>query len=81
MLGVRSLDEASKFAPASSQALADLRRLMELVDAYGFAEHVVFDASIVRGLAYYTGIVFEAFDAGRSLRSLCGGGRFDRLMG
>ena len=39
-----------------------------------------FDTSIVRGLAYYTGIVFEAFDAGRSLRSLCGGGRYDRLL-
>ena len=80
MLDVRSLDEAAHFAPANSQALADLRRLMELLDAYGYGEHVLFDASIVRGLAYYTGIVFEAFDAGRSLRSVCGGGRFDRLV-
>ena len=80
MLDVRSLDDASTFAPADSQALGDLRRLMELMDAYGHAEHVVFDASIVRGLAYYTGIVFEAFDEARSLRSLCGGGRFDRLV-
>jgi hypothetical protein len=41
---------------------------------------VVFDASIVRGLAYYTGVVFEAFDAAGELRALCGGGRYDRLV-
>ena len=35
---------------------------------------------MVRGLAYYTGIVFEAFDAARSLRALCGGGRYDHLL-
>jgi histidyl-tRNA synthetase len=34
----------------------------------------------VRGLAYYTGIVFELFDAGRSLRAICGGGRYDNLL-
>jgi len=41
---------------------------------------VVFDASVVRGLAYYTGIVFEVFDARGKLRSICGGGRYDRLL-
>jgi histidyl-tRNA synthetase len=40
---------------------------------------VEFDASIVRGLAYYTGVVFEAFDTDRKLRAICGGGRYDRL--
>jgi histidyl-tRNA synthetase len=35
---------------------------------YGFADWLVFDATVVRGLAYYTGIVFEAFDRGASLR-------------
>jgi histidyl-tRNA synthetase len=53
---------------------------MELLDAYGLADRVVFDASVVRGLAYYTGIVFEAFDARGKLRSICGGGRYDRLL-
>ena len=38
-----------------------------------------FDASVVRGLAYYTGIVFEAFDTGGVLRAIAGGGRYDRL--
>jgi len=36
--------------------------------AYGFADWLVFDATVVRGLAYYTGVVFEAFDRGASLR-------------
>jgi histidyl-tRNA synthetase len=40
---------------------------------------VPFDASVVRGLAYYTGVVFEAFDAGGTLRAIAGGGRYDRL--
>ncbi len=37
------------------QAVRDLRRLLELVDAYGHADWLAFDASIIRGLAYYTG--------------------------
>jgi histidyl-tRNA synthetase len=41
---------------------------------------VRFDLSIVRGLAYYTGIVFELFDARGELRAICGGGRYDNLL-
>ena len=79
-LAVRELEEAARRAPQGSPALADLRRLFELLEAYGIAERVVFDASIVRGLAYYTGIVFEAFDTRGALRAVCGGGRYDRLL-
>jgi len=79
LLGARSLDEAARYAPADSTGLADLRRLFELLDAYGVADQAVFDASVVRGLAYYTGVVFEAFDSAGELRSICGGGRYDRL--
>ncbi len=43
------------------------------------ADQVPFDASVVRGLAYYTGVVFEAFDAAGTLRAIAGGGRYDRL--
>jgi histidyl-tRNA synthetase len=80
MLAADNLDDAAAHAPADSPALADLRRLFELLDAYGIAESVAFDASVVRGLAYYTGIVFEAFDCRGELRSICGGGRYDRLL-
>ncbi len=80
LLGLRDLEEAARLAPEGSTAVADLRRLFELLDAYGVAERVEFDASVVRGLAYYTGTVFEAFDAGGQLRAICGGGRYDRLL-
>ena len=79
MLGARNLDEAAAHVAQDSPALADLRRLFELLEAYGVDDQVLFDASVVRGLAYYTGIVFEAFDAAGQLRSICGGGRYDRL--
>jgi histidyl-tRNA synthetase len=46
----------------------------------GLAEFVEIDLTIVRGLAYYTGTVFELFDAGRTLRAICGGGRYDDLL-
>jgi histidyl-tRNA synthetase len=79
-LALRDLDAAAREVGRDSQALAQLSRLFELLDAYGLRERVEFDASIVRGLAYYTGIVFEAFDADRKLRALCGGGRYDQLL-
>jgi len=80
LLQVGGLEEARKSAPAGSAALADLERLFALLEAYDIADRVVFDASVVRGLAYYTGIVFEAFDTGGKLRAVCGGGRYDRLI-
>jgi histidyl-tRNA synthetase len=46
----------------------------------GLAEFVDIDLTIVRGLAYYTGTVFELFDAKKSLRAICGGGRYDDLL-
>lgn len=59
---------------------AALDGLFELADAYGYRDWLVFDASVVRGLAYYTGVVFEAFDRSGTLRAICGGGRYDRLL-
>jgi histidyl-tRNA synthetase len=79
-LKLRDLAEAGKVAQADSPAIVDLARLLELIDAYGHGDRVVFDTSIVRGLAYYTGVVFEAFDTGRELRAICGGGRYDQLL-
>ena len=63
-----------------SAAVAELAALFDLVDAYGIADWVTFDASVVRGLAYYTGPVFEAHDRAGNLRAICGGGRYDRLL-
>jgi histidyl-tRNA synthetase len=46
----------------------------------GLGDFVSIDLTIVRGLAYYTGIVFELFDAQKSLRAIAGGGRYDGLL-
>ena len=80
MLRARNLAEAAEAGAEGSAALQDLQRLFELLEAYGVADDVLFDASVVRGLAYYTGIVFEAFDAQGELRAICGGGRYDHLL-
>jgi histidyl-tRNA synthetase len=59
----------------------ELVRLFAALDALGAAEYVRFDANIMRGLLYYTGTVFEAFDlAGSVRRSILGGGRYDNLL-
>ena len=80
-MGIRDLAEARRVAPeAAAPALTELGELLDLLAGYGVADRVVFDASIVRGLAYYTGVVFEAFDAKGELRAVCGGGRYDRLL-
>lgn len=79
-LRLSSFEEAAAELPRDSRARSELERLFELLEAYGLRDRVEFDASIVRGLAYYTGIVFEAFDAERKLRAVCGGGRYDRLL-
>ena len=54
--------------------------LFEIAEAYGYGDWLYFDASVVRGLAYYTGIVFEGFDRKGELRAICGGGRYDKLL-
>ena len=58
-----------------------LERVVEALRQRGLGEFVKVDLGIVRGLAYYTGIVFEAFDRGGKLRALAGGGRYDNLIG
>jgi histidyl-tRNA synthetase len=50
------------------------------LEALGVAAYVRFDLSIVRGLAYYTGIVFELFDRSGEFRAVAGGGRYDNLL-
>ena len=61
----------------------ELERLEEylgLLEAMGLGSFIEFDLRIVRGLAYYTGIVFEIFDRKGNLRAICGGGRYDHLL-
>jgi histidyl-tRNA synthetase len=62
------------------EALRRLDRYRDLLSALGLGDYLTFDLRIVRGLAYYTGIVFELFDAAGEMRAICGGGRYDRLL-
>ena len=63
-----------------AERLADWRKVLGGLDAMGLARFVTVDLGIVRGLAYYTGFVFEAFDRKGELRALAGGGRYDDLV-
>jgi histidyl-tRNA synthetase len=67
-------------AAGASAEWDNLRRYLDYTDSLGVREWVKLDLSIVRGLAYYTGIVFELFDAKGELRAICGGGRYDTLL-
>ena len=59
---------------------AELTRFFAVIDALGLNEYIKFDASIMRGLLYYTGTVFEAWEVGGDIkRSILGGGRYDNL--
>ena len=65
---------------AAGAAAEPLGEAVQALEAMGLGEFVAIDLTIVRGLAYYTGIVFELFDAQKTLRAIAGGGRYDGLL-
>ena len=81
VLGITDMQSLSSALSSDSEALIELQSLFSLCDSYGISDWVSFDASVVRGLAYYTGPVFEAHDRAGNLRAICGGGRYDKLIG
>ncbi|OUS45890.1 hypothetical protein BE221DRAFT_168897 [Ostreococcus tauri] len=78
---MRTVEELEALIGPDAEAVKDLKQLFAYADAYGYRDWLVFDACVVRGLAYYTGIVFEGFDRSGELRAICGGGRYDMLLG
>ncbi|MBN1138775.1 MAG: histidine--tRNA ligase [Anaerolineae bacterium] len=58
----------------------ELRQVFAVVQAFGVADYLLYDAAVVRGLDYYTGPVFEAYDRARRFRAILGGGRYDNLV-
>ena len=80
-LAGEAVDSLSSGPLAASPAAENVRRLLDLAAAMGFAEYLRFDSGVVRGLSYYTGCVFEGFDAERRFRAIFGGGRYDNLFG
>jgi histidyl-tRNA synthetase len=79
----RSLEELAQLAAGDAAMTARLDEwnlLLGTLKSMGFGECIAIDLTIVRGLAYYTGFVFEAFETGGEARALAGGGRYDALV-
>ncbi|MDQ8185061.1 histidine--tRNA ligase [Pelagicoccus sp. SDUM812002] len=75
-----SLEAVESASEELATRLADWNVVLEGLAAMGFGGFIKIDLSIVRGLAYYTGFVFEAFDKKGEFRALAGGGRYDALV-
>ena len=80
VLRIKGMSGLEKVLKDESMAISELNILFDTLDSYAISEWVEFDASIVRGLAYYTGAVFEAHDRAGKFRAICGGGRYDKLL-
>jgi len=80
LIAVESIDDIRAVLGDESPAVQQITSLLQLCQSYGLDDWIVFDASIVRGLSYYTGVVFEAVDRTGTLRAIAGGGRYDQLL-
>jgi histidyl-tRNA synthetase len=74
-----SLDEVNAFIEGG-QPTAELESILNNLAARGMSDFVKVDYHVIRGLAYYTGVVFEAFDRKGEFRAIAGGGRYDNLV-
>jgi len=81
LFSISSFEEVTEILDEQTPSLRDIVRFQEILIPYGISDAVTFDLSVMRGLAYYTGIVFEAFDAAGKFRAIFGGGRYDNLLG
>src|SRR5262249_55673071 len=74
-----SLKDVSNFIQKGAPT-DELQSILDNLAARGLAPCVKVDYGVIRGLAYYSGIVFEAFDRGGEFRAIAGGGRYDNLV-
>jgi histidyl-tRNA synthetase len=74
-----SLDEVNQFIE-KGEPTAELKFILNNLAARGLSAFVKIDYHVIRGLAYYTGVVFEAFDRKGEFRAIAGGGRYDNLV-
>ena len=82
LAGMDLADLSEQFGDVApvTESLSRLRQFREQAEAAGLAEFVELDLRLVRGLAYYTGLVFEIWDRKGKFRAICGGGRYDDLL-
>jgi histidyl-tRNA synthetase len=74
-----SFEEVNKFIESGAPT-AELKLVIDNLAARGMSDFVKVDYHVIRGLAYYTGVVFEAFDRKGEFRAIAGGGRYDNLI-
>ena len=74
-----TLDDVKAFI-AEGRPNAELQSILDNLKARGLSEYVKIDYMVIRGLAYYTGVVFEAFDRKGEFRAIAGGGRYNNLV-
>jgi histidyl-tRNA synthetase len=79
-MNVDSITQLKEFVEDGSAAYLNIKCVLDNLDMMGVGDFCVYDPGIVRGLAYYTGIVFEVHDVAGELRAICGGGRYDNLL-
>ncbi len=80
VLGITSLEDVIALLGPSCSSTEQLQMFFNLMGSYGLSDQLKFDVAVIRGLGYYTGIVFEAFDTSRTFRAVFGGGRYDNLL-
>ncbi|MBN1352866.1 histidine--tRNA ligase [candidate division KSB1 bacterium] len=80
LMSIKTIADVEAQLGGATENTRDVNELLALMKASGLAEYIVYDISIIRGLSYYTGIVFEAFDTNRKFRAIFGGGRYDNLL-
>lgn len=78
--GLADLASMAEGNEAAEREIVRLNELFARLNDMGIGAYCAFDMGVVRGLAYYTGIVFEAFGKGQMQRAICGGGRYDQLL-
>jgi histidyl-tRNA synthetase len=74
-----SLEQVNTFVEQAEPG-AELQAILDNLEARGLREYAKVDYGVIRGLAYYTGVVFEAFDRHGQFRAIAGGGRYDDLV-
>ena len=77
---IEQISDSVELSAAAKESVDELRRLFELLEVMGVAAFCRFDIGVVRGLAYYTGVVYEIYDKASELRAIGGGGRYDDLL-
>ncbi|KAF8819809.1 hypothetical protein IE077_003961, partial [Cardiosporidium cionae] len=77
---IHTLETLKEILGDTHEALLPLRKFMDLSEVYGYHPWIKLHPFTVRGLSYYTGIVFEIFDRFSTHRAVCGGGRYDTYL-